>query len=209
MFNRAFFFPTVEARWFQRGTIPAAVLAWFQQERAEPRPEPSRVDHYLMQTGGGSVGIKLREGRLEIKERAAQHGETQFSARAAGFVEAWDKWSFPLVSTLDDPQLAGSWIAVRKTRQVYTLQISEGAASPLVEFRFLAAGCNLELAQVEVRGETWWSLGLEAFGEASGNLARFIIVANYAFARGDSPQLETKFSYGYPAWLERLGLPKE
>ena len=207
MYNRAFFYPTVEARWFQQGTIPATVLAWFQRGRMEPRPEPSRVDHYLRQTGGGSMGIKLREGRLEIKERVAQYGETQLSARAAGFVEAWDKWSFPLSSTLDDPQLASSWIEVRKTRQVYTLQISEGAASPLDEFMFLTAGCNLELAQIEVRGEAWWSLGLEAFGEASGNLRRFTIVANYAFTRGESPILETGFSCGYPAWLERLSKP--
>jgi hypothetical protein len=59
-------FPTTEVRWFTQGVIPSEVLRWFHEERKAFEEQPLRVDYYLRIVEGESLGVKLREGRLEI-----------------------------------------------------------------------------------------------------------------------------------------------
>ncbi|NIV28827.1 MAG: hypothetical protein GWN58_04720, partial [Anaerolineae bacterium] len=65
-------YPTLEARWFMRGSIPHEVREWFARGEPAPIHEPPRMDHYLRLQRSNALGIKLREGRLEIKQRLHQ-----------------------------------------------------------------------------------------------------------------------------------------
>ena len=68
-------FATAEVRWFYEGAVSPEVLEWFEQGELTPEEQPYRVDYYLRLSDRDSLGIKLREGRIEVKQRHRQHGE--------------------------------------------------------------------------------------------------------------------------------------
>ena len=205
--------PTVEVRWFYPGQIPAPLLAWFHQVRGEPEAQPCRVDHYLRLKTTEALGIKLREGRIEIKQRQRRLGLVRFHERVAGQVEAWRKWSFPLTragaSLVGLLTPASSWTAVEKERTLLRFQVAAGGrVVPLPPASHEAHGCGLELTRIRARGAAWWSLGFEAFGQEANLQESLVTVARHLLASGAVPHLDSAASYGYPRWLEGITGPQ-
>lgn len=199
-------FPTVETRWFYRGATPAAVLDWYHSGERAPEAQPTRTDSYLQPSPPGDMGIKLREGRLEIKQRVRQYGVTCFHERACGQIEHWQKASFEaeagpgVLMSLVKP--GASWIAVRKARKLRRYHVIDAATVEAVAVPdYTARGCSIELAEIEVRSDNWWSLAFEAFGPEETLLENLLAVAQHAFAAGDAPVLDAKHSFGYAYWL--------
>lgn len=202
-------FPTAEVRWFSRDRIPPHVEAWFRQREGSVEQEPGRVDHYLQLARIDSLGIKLRGDRIEIKRRVDQPQLVPFHERVAGLVERYHKWSF----VLSEPDralarataFAGSWIPVRKERQLRRYRVADD--DRVVALTSLASpdrGCELELSGVEIAGRPWWTLAFEAFGEPSTLQADLLEVVRYVFANDTPPALPAQDSRGYAAWLGRI-----
>ncbi|MBC8503531.1 MAG: hypothetical protein ISR58_17985 [Anaerolineales bacterium] len=87
-------FSTVEVRWFYQGVIPSDIQTWFDQkvvEGIEPINQPSRTDQYLLQGHNASLGVKLREGRVEIKQRVQEYGYAEFGPAVTGIVKGRKK----------------------------------------------------------------------------------------------------------------------
>jgi len=197
--------PTAEVRWFRRGPLPDRVETWFRSREPRPDREAARVDRYLRPAPHGGLNVKLRAGRLEIKRRTAAEGERQFVGGAAGLVERWRKWSFPVRADAEtdllDAATSADWIAVRKERLLKEYyfqsgsQISEG---PSVE------GCEAELTRIEVSGNAWWTLAFEAFGEETTLLENLIVAAEEALRAPCPTPLRSGDSRGYASWLARL-----
>ena len=178
-------YQTAEARWFGRGPVPDAVRAWFDALGDPPEPE-SRTDRYLAPSSDG-LGVKVREGRVEAKRHDGAAGRLGVG-RAAAEIGAWSKWSFALAEPAEP---AGPWVEVAKVRRQRE-----------------AGGCALELAEVVVRGERWWSVCLEATGPTeAARRAALVEAAGRWLGRDDAPALPTSMSRGYPAWLRGLGEP--
>ena len=203
-------FPTVEVRWFRKGRIPAEVVDWFQRPPGVPEDQRARVDHYLRFEEGEAVGIKLREGRIEIKQRHCRLGLVRFHQRAAGEVDHWRKWGFDVVGGDVDPGLllapASSWIEVEKERRLRRYLIGRDrkiTAAHAVEM--CARGCDLELTRLSAEGTEWWTIGLEAFGEESFLRDHLLLAAEFVFGSEGSPVLEAGDSASYPEWLMELG----
>ena len=202
-------FPTAEVRWFSRGPTPPPVEAWFHQGAGGVDQEPGRVDRYLHLAHVEDLGIKLRQGRLEIKQRVGQQNLVRFHRRVAGLVEEWHKWSFalsePESALAQAAAVAGAWIPVQKERQLRRYRVTDdGRVIALTASASPHRGCELELSRVEVAGEAWWTLALEAFGEPSTLRADLLAVARHVFASDQSPALPARDSRGYAAWLSRL-----
>jgi hypothetical protein len=196
--------PTVEVRWFYPGRIPGPLQAWFRQVEGEGEEQPCRVDHYLRLGATEALGIKMREGRIEIKQRRRRLGLFRFHERVAGQVEAWRKWSFALAGT-GALVPASSWIAVEKARTLVQFQVgSEGRILPLPAGSYEAQGCGLELTRIVIRGADWWSLGFEAFGPEARLQENLVAVAKHLLGSEAAPGLEDAASCGYPRWLERV-----
>lgn len=202
-------FPTAEVRWFSRGPILPHVEAWFHHGDGSVEQEPGRVDHYLQLAHIDSLGIKLRQDRIEIKQRVDRQGLVRFHERVVGLVEQYHKWSF----ALDEPNVvvaratavAGAWIPVRKERQLRRYRVADdGDVTPLASSTSPDRGCELELSRVAVLGETWWTLAFEAFGEPSTIRADLLAVVRTVFATGTPPTLPAHDSRGYAAWLGRI-----
>jgi hypothetical protein len=201
-------YTTAEVRWFYEGRAPALVEAWFRRGGRAPTEQPARVDHYLRLVDGEHQGIKLREGRLEVKQRERSLPATRFNAGAAGVMELWRKWSIPLAGcphqVSSDP--GASWIEVEKERALCRYRLLE-------DRRIVATGtdwypdqgCDLELTAVRVRGREWWTLALEAFGPSSSVCENLQLFGEVVFGAGEPPSLDAADSYGYPRWLELVG----
>lgn len=202
-------FSTVEVRWFYEGAVPREVLEWFQGGERKPEEQACRVDYYLCLADSDALGIKLREGRIEIKQRHRQYGVLRFHERVTGLVEGWHKWSFKLAEAdggLADRDLpASSWVGVRKARELrrYRLTGDKEVMAVSVE-DYPERGCNIELTKVSAGGEDWWSLGFEAFGDESILQESFLVVAKHVLAEGGPPVFGARDSYGYPKWLELI-----
>lgn len=202
-------YPTAEVRWFYTGPIPPETEAWFQQGAGDVTREPPRTDRYLRLPNTDGLNVKLREGRLEVKQRVGQATLVPFHDRVAGSVEQWRKWSFELVEPASAPSSIAStdpsWIAVRKERRLRTYQAKDGEVvvargapdSP-------AEGCELELTRIQAAGQAWWTLAFEAFGDESILQEELLLVARHVFSVDRPPLLQAGDSYGYAAWLTNI-----
>lgn len=203
-------FATVEVRWFYEGRVPVEVREWFQRGVYGPDEQPRRVDHYLRLGDTDSLGIKLREGRIEIKQRHHPHGIVHFHERAAGLVEGWRKWSLPLAEVGEGLAHAlvpaSAWIAVQKERSLRICRIgSDGLLIPVPGVAYPGQGCGVELTAVEVGGAVWWSLAFEAFGDGSYLQENLVSGIERLFNHEGVPfLLEAQASCGYPRWLSLL-----
>jgi hypothetical protein len=208
-------FSSVEIRWFYPGAIPPDVLAWYHDDTRHVDLQPRRVDHYLPLPGSDSLGVKLREGRIEVKQRHQAYGLARLDERVEGRAEGWRKWSFPL-SGGGSPQPQRSetppgWTSVCKERALARYRLTEDRVPvPVPAGELFQRGCDLELARVQVNAqvEAWWTLALEAFGEEQGLVADLLAVAAQVFAvteAKEAPILQAGDSLSYPAWLRPFG----
>ena len=96
-----------EVRWFFEGKANQheSLKRWF--ETIAPMPKSPGVgppvwkgrlddqpDVYLLVPGSDDMGIKWREGELQIKGRVSSLGTQVFCGRHQGKVERWIKWSY-------------------------------------------------------------------------------------------------------------------
>jgi hypothetical protein len=203
-------FPSVEVRWFYGATIPPQMLKWFREEHGSLEDPACRVDHYLHLPDRDSLGIKLREGRIEIKQRHRRCGTVEFHERATGLVEHWRKWSFELTQASERfPQVMvsdSSWIGVSKQRWLHRYRITgDRDIVPMDAVEYPEQGCDLELTSVKAEGKEWWTWGFEAFGEPPALQGNLMLVAVQIFAAHGPPiVLDASHSQSYPAWLAAL-----
>ena len=204
---------TTEVRWFFPGSPPAEMWEWFRRGNLSVQ-QPDRTDAYLAIPGCRTAGIKLREGRFEVKMRTEEPVPVDYPGAVSGYVDSWVKWSrYTGESRRADGFPIGEgeeWVEVRKRRTVrgFSLDGTGGEGDPReVDGRGARPeqGCGLELTEVGVLGpreSTWWTLGLEGFddeGDPAGCLDR---VARYFFAASPPPvTVGLDASCSYAAWL--------
>ena len=191
---------SAEVRWFYRGNPRDAVTEWF--DTFDPTTEPSRTDWYLQPTDA-AMNVKWREGRIEAKRRDAPGEAVAFAENIHGLLERWRKWSFPLAeeagANLSEQAL---WQAVEKSRLMKKFRRDEkGRIVPVPADGYPDAGCQVELASLETKGEMWWSLCFESFGPEAPLRDLLVETAAYVFSKGTPPTLELAHSDGYAAWL--------
>jgi hypothetical protein len=203
---------TMEVRWFYPGALPQQLVAWLDNVGCLPAAQPPRTDHYLRLPGQPALGIKLREGNIEVKQRLDGPRQVSFGPRAVGRAARWRKWSFPLapVATPLERLLVPSsaWIAVEKERRLARYRLAGGREAATVSFEVpLELGCEFELSSVRAGGKDWWSICFEAFGWESVLERALLAVAAQVLRPGWPLTLEIEHSLGYPALLARFAGP--
>lgn len=221
---------SAEARWFFPGPLPPAALDWLAAGRPLT-PEPPRVDYYLLLPGLETVGVKWRQGRLEIKRRT---GPARLFRRRwlVGRQEQWVKWAWAMAgvapaavpshfvklreaSWITPP---AAWLAVSKQRYLQRWGVADGRLTAVAaQLPPPAAGCNLEWTEAQWPTQpgapTWFTLGVEAYGPPAETLALFRLGLTQLLAAGPPPHLTltAATALSYPAWLSRrlpeVGLP--
>ena len=204
---------TSEARWFIAKILPDEVLDWFRAGRAL-ESEGVQVHEYLLFPDVSTVGVKLREGKLEIKAMVSPPRPLSRDLGVTGRMDEWVKWSFAsegLKTLAPALQQSGRWLKVRKERVLRTF--SAGGDGQVEETSrltpFPASGCNVELTRVTVEADPrfWFSLAFEAFGAPALALKILeIAIRSFFQEHGRAPgiRLSQRNSLSYPAWLVNL-----
>lgn len=196
---------TAETRWFGLGEAPPEVLAWWETCDGPADQQPERRDHYLLSIEGDGLSVKVRQAGLEVKQRQHVYGAVQLSGFIAGLVEGWVKWRFPLQDT-ESPDLTKGidgtgWLEVNKARQLRRYRID--AQQVVQVFTDTPSGCEVEFTEIQVAGDSWWTVAFEAFGQGARNHDHLLTVARHLFNE-TAPPLNAAKSYGYPHWLATL-----
>lgn len=188
--------PTTEMRWWWRGGPPPEVDAWFSGLHRVVRDE-DRTDHYLALASDRDTGIKARAGeRLEVKTLSRRESGVAVADAVVGTLEQWVKWSFSLAAetpdgaALDDhPQ---TWVRTSKYR--WLVEVEE---------------CEIELVEVDIGDERWWSLAVEAAGTGDGGREQLGRALRWLVATDPPPQLELTddCSWGYAELVMRRARP--
>lgn len=160
-------FSSTEVRWFFNESLPEAVSDWF--DLFDPVIQPPRTDYYLKNTDNARMGIKLREGQIQIKCLVAKKG-VQYYANAVGKVSQYEKWSFPVVSNEEWSALVARpdvWIPTKKERKMLRYTLGGGFPDRIEMDERIQEGCEVELSKIELIDKTYWSLAFEAFGPSA------------------------------------------
>lgn len=210
-----------EVRWFFEGSSAdyASMRRWF--EVADPFNKgpavgapvwkgrlDDRPDVYLLIPGADDMGIKWREGELQVKGRVSDLGIHLFCGRHQGHVERWVKWSYSslpagykrIVTDTDNSDVV--IVAVHKTRALRKVRLDTitGAPEEVDAKTFIDRGLNAEFTDLKIGNKSHCSLGFEAFPSDSAMDAAFSRVV--AVFLEDLPQdLGANRSQSYPQWL--------
>ena len=192
---------SLEVRWIFPGQPEAAVTGWFGRF---PAVAESREDTYLLDPPLPGLSVKVRGGgALEVKAYRGSPGILEVAGRARGRMESWQKWSFPVSPPRPHSGHPASWIPVGKRRRITRFSLATGqvvapALGPGREPR-----CEVELTEVRIRGQDWWTLGFEATGPAdllrSALEATAALIFDQALPGGAEPGLDDSRSYA--GWL--------
>jgi hypothetical protein len=201
---------SAEVRWFYKNKIPMEVVNWFCGSRL-CKEEEARTDHYLVLTGSNGVGVKVRGGRkLEIKARTRPPEPFSLATGASvGRQDAWVKWS------LEDSEAAArlaaigsgssEWIPVAKKRWLRKFRLdAAGNVEETDADAMLDHGCRIELSEVTVRGEPWWTMAFESLGEGSLTMSLEPFALHFLKLLPHGLVLSERTSMAYPEWLGRL-----
>lgn len=204
---------SAEIRWFILGALPDEVLSWFKSAQILDS-EGVQVHEYLLFPDCQSVGVKLREGRFEIKAILAASQPLSLDLGIRGRTDEWIKWSFASEGLQAiDPALhqAGRWLKVYKERFLRRFSADRGSLVEVTAKRgcLPGVGCNIELTriEVEVNPRFWFSLGFEAFGPSAVS-AKILLDATHLFfqehGRVPGISLGERDSLSYPSWLAKV-----
>jgi hypothetical protein len=221
---------SAELRWFLPEQSPwDRILHWFTLQGCLPinvegqydprtvtRPfvklERDRIDEYLLLPQCDTVGVKQRQGKLEVKALIA--GPRPFSlGGVVGRVDQWVKWSFDpseAMATQLEIELdqSGPWRRVVKKRYTQKISLDSVRLIAVPPDQYPEASCNIELTVIDVQAtfRTWLTFGFEAFGPSARVMALLDeAVAHFFAVHGPPPvSLDGGDSLSYPAWLAKL-----
>ncbi len=187
---------TCEMRWILAGALPAEALRWFHPDGAPAW----REDRYLILPGAADMGIKEREGRLDIKGRLAELGSHVIAPGIEGGAERWCMWSSAAAAArLRGLQVDAVAVGKRRTQKHFLLGPG-GAAEETAQRDLARRSFSRELTQIRLAGHDHWSLGSEAAPDDAALLDD--LLAALAVLLQDFPRpLPRACSRSYPQWL--------
>jgi hypothetical protein len=212
--------PSLEVRWYFEGPAQAHsdLCNWFNEVHprsgGKPKWTPRQGDQpdvYLLLPDRDDMGIKWREGELQIKGRVSTIGLLAFEGRHQGVVERWIKWSFADIPAAYRELFAEKAdglrrVSVKKIRALRKIQLRPGTAAPaeVEPSARIDRGIGIELSELTVNGKSHCSLAFEAFPDDSGVDSEFSPVVSSFIASLSAPRLSANNSLSFPTWLNQL-----
>jgi hypothetical protein len=199
-------FKTIEVRWFYPEVIPVDLLTWWDT-LGELLVADNRTDVYL-QSSSPDVGVKLRQGNLEVKYRQARLGAMEINGFGSSHVERWLKWiCIDDSSSLNPAQFTdrSGWITVAKSRLQRLYQVEFGDKIQLRSISKPQAGAAaIEVTQLQVEQQIWWTIACEYLGDNLDLDRQFLPLVNTLLLACPISHSDRSISGGYPQWLNTL-----
>ena len=208
-----------EVRWFLEGGVDRhpALRRWVEEGTAEPKwigRLGGKPDVYLIVPGAADMGIKWREGQLQIKGLESALGTQRFTGSFEGKVERWIKWGYEGKSVEDafapwfkPSSTAPQIVEVHKTRCLRKVRLSPFTpmAIEVDSNTLIDRGGALEVTDLRVGARAFTSVAFEAFPNDSGMHRDFTVFVNAFLGKLNGIELTESNSMSYPAWLQSLG----
>lgn len=198
---------SAEIRWFMKGHIPDSTFNWFISLNNNYINQPERIDFYLPLKPDDTLGIKLREGKIEIKKRISHNGNISPGNNVSGVAEKWQKWSFGLKEAnqaFPDFAASNKWIPVSKTRILVNYGITEENIVTQKEEIVYQNGCLTELTSIRINNENWWTFGLEAYGEENRLMDNLVLISHLLLRDKSKVRFTLEDSLSYPGLINKL-----
>jgi hypothetical protein len=213
-------FASRELRWFFEGPLSAHpdLEEWFlgcapfdtADGVTSPAWQPRRdnaPDVYLLLPGQEDMGIKWREGLLQIKGLVESLGEREFCGMHVGSVERWIKWSYARLpdgyaDLFDSPAVETA--AVHKVRSTRLVDLATETPVEVSPDTFLVLGMAVELTRIATGDKEYCSLGFEAFPDPRVTDATFDTAVARFLRSLAAVRLDAAGSMSYAAWLNSL-----
>ena len=194
---------SLEVRWILPGPLEPAVAGWFGRYPAEIA---ARQDAYLLNPELRGLSVKVRVGTaLEVKVYHGSPGTLEVAGLARGRLESWQKWSFPVAMLSQDDRWLPGWTVIRKSRRITGFWLANGQIVAAVPGPATEPGCAVELTEIHVGSQAWWSLGFEATGPVDLIRSTLERAAALIFAQAPPGDVELGLSQcrSYAEWLSR------
>jgi hypothetical protein len=213
---------TLEVRWFLDGPLEETgpgVEEWFRTRPRlggtdsppslawAPAPPVWRHDRYLVVPDCEDMGIKWRDGRLEIKGRESTLGERTFAPGIEGVCERWIKWSYGgdrVAQRFSGVFQDGAIVRVDKRRLQRRFRFDgAGEAAEVGPDQPRERGLNVELTRIRLPGrrEAHWSLAFEALPDDERTAGLFAPAVARFLEDCPALPLSAERSISYPRWL--------
>lgn len=194
---------SLEVRWIVPGQLDKAVAEWFD---GFPSEMELREDAYILDPDLDGLSVKVRAGQaLELKVFHGSPGILDFRGRARGRMQYWRKWSVPFRPPSQDGGDPDGWRRVRKQRRTSRFSLAQGEIAAPAGDLADAPRCAVELTEIRVHHQDWWSLGFEAAGPAdllrTGLQATAALVFTQRLPGGVELRMEDSMSYA--EWLRQ------
>jgi hypothetical protein len=166
-----------------------------------------RDDDYLISPRMPGLSIKIRGGAsFEVKQHRGVVGALDIEGAAAGSIDSWIKRSIPLPGGVDlsRPLEGAAWRRVSKRRQIARFPIDTSGGGPGSPG---APGCSVELTEVEVSGQSWWTLGFEAGGRGALGRIKHTAAVVFADPLPTASAFRAEEACSYADWIHGLGHP--
>ena len=193
---------SLEVRWIFPGQLDAVVAGWFGRF---PAGVDSREDSYLLDPDLHGLSVKVRAGgALEVKVYGGSPGILDVPGRARGRIQSWQKWSFAFSPLLPGGVDLAGWRPVGKRRLITRFSLDSGRSIAGTARPTGQPGCAVELTEVSMGGQAWWSVGFEATGPASLLRSGLEATAELVFAQAlPGVEFGMENSRSYAEWLGR------
>lgn len=204
---------TRELRWFFDKDLPKRVAEWYEYElpgNALYSPGP-RTDLYFLVKDRPDFGLKLREGKLQLKWRTFTRSFSTSDGRVRGVQATWhkDEWEFTnpkkvrkeFTRALD---LKGPRYAVKKDRKQRKYSVSTNCRLRAVSIEKQPVRVAvIELTTLSVPDGTAWTLGFDVIAVQEEVDEVLQCALDKLLKDYPGPTLSKKSWAGYPKWLLR------
>jgi hypothetical protein len=202
-----------EIRWFLTGPVPLEAWTWFDGLPGKSiKQSYPRKDIYLVIPDRDDLGLKAREGRLEIKTRNSQGKYSQLSdGKIGGIAEDWQKhtWDYSApIGDISTPFEEGLRVRIVKSRAQRKYAVQDERVVPVAmddrpERAFILELTELFSQAVDQKGkqtspQRHWTVGCEAIADRKLIEQTFETGTNELLKAYTEPLLQKEDSYGYP-----------
>ena len=193
-----------EIRWFFKEK-KNGIVNWFSDRGVEFSNIKPRTDFYLQIPDREDISVKLREGKIEVKQRTGQPELYELTNNAKGYLEDWVKWSFdiddkdPLVKSIINEKKY-NWVEIYKARLGLKIVLNKDDRMEIHDVKeVLPAGLQVEYTKLKIKGEEWFTFAAEWFGESALELSKDLV---YQILNGIT--FKESDSFGYNQFINSL-----
>jgi hypothetical protein len=194
-------FESIELRWFYSGSLPDEIANWFDTLLGEPLAAADARSDFYLQSSSPDVGVKIRQGNLEIKHLQQQFGKIEIDRFGQSQVEQWSKWICHDRSASPTAGKQG-WIQVDKVRQQRLYQVEFSDPIQLIPIGTPSKNAAaIELTTLQLRGQTWWTIACEYLGDNISIDRQFLPLVRCLIHKYPLSISIPSVAGGYPQWL--------